>query len=270
MSNRYLKASSIPAAAMLAIALGSSSPLWAQTPAARTVAPDFHLAMMDMDEMAKMKKGGMGDKKMKGNMPADAPMPMPSADTEGAQDAMPGPPSSDMMGRMRGSMKGRPGMSNMAAASQLPGFPGASHLYHVGSTGFFLDHPQHITLSTQQQTALNQIREKSLLNAANSTRRIEDAEQEVWLLTAGDVPDGAQIEAKVRAIESLRGDQRMAFIRAVGDAGKVLSADQQTALLGTNPAAATKSTPAAGRVAPTPAPAKPAPMPAMPTPMKME
>lgn len=266
MASNFLKASIIPAAATLVIALSSSSPTWAQTRAVRTVSTDLQLAMMDMDEMAQMKKGGMGDKKMKGNMPSDAPVPNADA---GMQDAMP-PPSSDMMGRMRGNMKAKPGMSGMAPASQLPGFPGASHLYHIGSTGFFLDHPQHITLSTQQQTALNRIREKSLLNAANSTRRIEDAEQEVWLLTAGDVPDGAQIEAKVRAIESLRGDQRMAFIRAVGDAGKVLSADQQTALLGTNPTAASKSMSPAGKVAPTPAAAKPAPMPAAPAPMKME
>ena len=110
-------------------------------------------------------------------------------------------------------------------------------------------------------TALNRIKEKSLLDGANSARRIEDAEQEVWLLTAGEAPDGAKIEAKVRAIESSRGDQRMAFIRAVGEAGKVLTAGQQTALLGTNPMPATKSTPAAG---------KPAPMPATPAPMKME
>ena len=268
MFNSFLKAGIIPAAAVLVIALGSSLPLWAQTQAERTVSSDLRLAMMDdMDEMGKMKKkGGMGGMKMKDNMPADAPMP--NADV-GVQETMP-PPSSDMMGRMRGTMKGRPGMSSMAPASQLPGFPGASHLYHVGSTGFFLDHPQHITLSTQQQTALNRIKEKSLLDGANSTRRIEDAEQEVWTLTAGDVPDGAQIEAKVRAIESLRGDQRMAFIRAVGDAGKVLSADQQTALLGTNPMAAAKSTPATGKPATTSASAKPAPMPATPAPMKME
>ena len=261
MFSRYLKVNLIPAAAVLAIALVNSPSLWAQTPAARTVSSDLHLAMMDMDEMAKMmKKGGMGDKKMKDNMPANAPMPNSDSD-DGVQDVMPGPPSSDMMGRMRGSMTGRPGMSRMAPASQLPGFPGASHLYHVGATGFFLDHPQHITLSTQQQTALNRIKEKSLLDGANSARRIEDAEQEVWLLTAGEAPDGAKIEAKVRAIESSRGDQRMAFIRAVGEAGKVLTAGQQTALLGTNPMPASKSTPAAG---------KPAPMPAAPAPMKME
>lgn len=264
MSSKYLRAGLIPAAAVLAIALGNSPPLWAQTPAARTVFSDLHLAMMDMDdmdEMAKMKKkGGMGDKKMKGSMPANAPMPNADAD-EGVQDSMPTAPSSDMMGRMRGAMKGRPGMSSMAPASQLPGFPGASHLYHVGSTGFFLDHPQHITLSTQQQTALNRIKEKSLLDSANSARRIEDAEQEVWMLTAGEAPDGAKIEAKVRAIESSRGDQRMAFIRAVGEAGKVLTTGQQTALLGTNPMAGAKSAPAAG---------KPAPMPATSAPMKME
>ena len=264
MSSTYLKVSVIPAAAALVIAFASSSSLRAQTSAERTVSTDLRVAMMDMDdmdEMAKMKKkSGMGDKKMKGNMPADAPMPNADADG-GGQDAMPAPPSSDMMGRMRGTMKARPGMSGMAPASQLPGFPGASHLYHVGSTGFFLDHPQHITLSTQQQTALNRIKEKSLLDGANSARRIEDAEQEVWLLTAAEAPDGAKIEAKVRAIESSRGDQRMAFIRAVGEAGKVLTAGQQTALLGTNPMPATKSTPAAG---------KPAPMPATPAPMKME
>lgn len=264
MSSQYLKAGLIPAAAVLAIALGSSPSLWAQTPAARIVFSDLHLAMMDMDdmdEMAKMKKkGGMGDKKMKGSMPANAPMPNADAD-EGVQDSMPTAPSSDMMGRMRGAMKGRPGMSSMAPTSQLPGFPGASHLYHVGSTGFFLDHPQHITLSTQQQTALNRIKEKSLLDGASSARRIEDAEQEVWMLTAGEAPDGAKIEAKVRAIESSRGDQRMAFIRAVGEAGKVLTAGQQTALLGTNPMAGAKSAPAAG---------KPAPMPATSAPMKME
>ena len=54
------------------------------------------------------------------------------------------------------------GMSPMgggspAAISQsaLPGFLGASHLYHIGATGFFLDHPQHIALTLEQQAGLN-------------------------------------------------------------------------------------------------------------------
>ena len=251
MPSNTLKFNIVPAAAALVVALGYASPLWAQAPAAHPPPIDVRLAMMEMDDMAKMKKkDGMGA------MPADAPMP----GSDGAQDAMPTPSGSDMMGRMRGSMKAQPAMSKMAPASQLPGCPGASHLYHVGSTGFYLDHPQHITLSMQQQAALNRIKEKWLLDRATSERRIEDAEQEVWMLTAAEAPDGAKIEAKVRVIESVRVDQRLAFIRAVGEAGKVLSADQQTALLGTNPMAGTKSPPATGKTAP---------MPTAPAPMKM-
>ncbi len=46
-------------------------------------------------------------------------------------------------------------------------------------------------------------------------------------------PDAAAIEAKVREIEKLRGDQRLAFIRAIGEAAKVLTDDQRRALAGT-------------------------------------
>lgn len=151
-------------------------------------------------------------------------------------------------------------MTNMAPSGRMPGFPGASHLYHIGATGFFLDHPQHITLSTAQQTNLNRIKEKALLDRTSVDRRVEDAEQELWTLTAADSPDGAKIEAKVQAIEKLRSDQRLAFIRAVGEAGKVLTADQQAALLGTKPAAGKQPT---GSKPPA-ATSKPAPMPAMP------
>ena len=271
MSSKYSKTSLVTAATAVTIALTISSPLWARSPTAQAANPNeawsglrppkalpsgFHLAMMDdMDKMEK--KGGMGDGMMKGNMPSDGPMP--STDSSGSmQDPMAAPSSSDMMGRMRGSMPARRGMGNMAPSASLPGFPGASHLYHVGATGFFLDHPQHITLSTEQQTALNRIKEKTLLDRTSSDRRVEDAEQELWMLTAADTPDAAKIEAKVRAIEKLRGDQRVAFIRAVGEAGKVLTSDQQKALLGTKPSG------------PSPATGKPAQTPAMPTPMKME
>lgn len=202
-------------------------------------APDLHLAMMDDMMMMKDKKGGMS------GMPAGGSMPAAGA-SGSMQDSMPMPSGADMMGRMRG----RQGMTGMTPVSQLPGFPGASHLYHVGAIGFFLDHPQHITLTTQQQTSLNRIKEKALLDRASSERRIEDAEQELWTLTAADVPDAAKIEAQIRAVEKLRGDQRLAFIRAVGEAGKVLTSDQQAAVLGTRP-------PVAGKP---PAAAKPAPM----------
>ena len=207
---------------------------------------DLHFAMMD--DMMEM-KGGMG------GMPPDGSMPN-AGSSGGMQDPMAAPSNSDTMGRMRGPMQRPPGMSNMAPVSRLPGFPGASHLYHVGATGFFLDHPQQITLSIKQQIALNRIKEKVILNRSGSDRRIKEAEQELCMLTGADMPDAVAIEAQVGAIEKFRGDQRLAFIRAVGEAGKVLTGDQRAALLGTSP-------PAGSRPAGTDKPASMPPMPRM-------
>ena len=149
-----------------------------------------------------------------------------------------------MMGSMGASkMATKKGMGGMKMASAMPGFPGMSHLYHVGSTGFFLDHPTHITLTPDQHMTLNRIKEKALLDQAASDRKIEVAEQELWQLTAADSPNEARIEAKTREIEKLRGDQRLAFIRAVGEAAKVLTPEQQQVLLGTKPADGKKPMP---------------------------
>jgi Spy/CpxP family protein refolding chaperone len=176
--------------------------------------------------------------KMKGSMPANKPMPgqvMPMPQTQ----PMPGMSTMESpMGRMR-----TPAMGGMASQSALPGFPGASHLYHVGATGFFLDHPEHVALSAEQQMSLNRIKEKSMLSNADAERRIEEAEQELWTLTAAESPDGAKIDGKIRAIEKLRGDQRMSFIRAVGEAARVLTPEQRASLLGAKPSAAAKPAP---------------------------
>ena len=149
-----------------------------------------------------------------------------------------------MMGSMSApKMAGGKNMGGMEMVSAMPGFPGMSHLYHVGSTGFFLDHSTHITLTPDQQMTLNSTKEKSLLDQAVSDRKIEVAEQELWQLTAAGSPDEARIEAKTREIEKLRGDQRLAFIRAVGEAAKVLTPEQQQVLLGTKPADGKKPMP---------------------------
>jgi Spy/CpxP family protein refolding chaperone len=140
----------------------------------------------------------------------------------------------DMMGRMRGSM---PGMQDKAAKTSLPGFPGASHLYHVGATGFFIDHSEHIALTSVQQKTLTAIKDKASRDKANSDRQIEQAEQELWSLTAADSPDASKIQAKIRAIETLRGNQRIAYIRSVGEAAKVLTDEQRSAVLGEKPTA---------------------------------
>lgn len=131
---------------------------------------------------------------------------------------------------MRDRMKMRRGTMPRSA---LPGFPGASHLYHIGETDFFLDHHEHITLSLQQELALNQIKEQALLTQAAFDRQIEQGEQELWVLTSSGEPETRQIETKVRQIENLRGDQRLAFIRAVGEAAKVLTEHQRQVLIGT-------------------------------------
>lgn len=131
-----------------------------------------------------------------------------------------------------GSKSAKGGMGKMQMASSLPGSPGVSHVYHVGATGFFLDHPEHITLSTQQQAALNQIKQNALLSKSTTQRQIDEAEQELWALTGADEPDAVQIQAKVQTIEKLRGEQRMAFIQSVAEAAKVLTAEQRQVLLG--------------------------------------
>lgn len=129
------------------------------------------------------------------------------------------------------------GMPGMAAVppNALPGFPGASHLYHVGADGFFLNHPQHIQLSTEQRTRLGRIREKALLDRATAQRRIEEAEQQLFVLTGSDQPDMRKIEAQARAIEELRVQRRLGYIRAVGEAAQVLTDPQRRAVLGTAP-----------------------------------
>jgi Spy/CpxP family protein refolding chaperone len=110
------------------------------------------------------------------------------------------------------------------------GMPGVPHLYHIGSTGFFLNQPR-IRLTADQQSTLNQIREGALLERADADRRLERAEQELWALT-GAGTDIAEVEGKVTEIEKIRANQRIGFIRAVGEAIEALTPEQRMALPG--------------------------------------
>jgi Spy/CpxP family protein refolding chaperone len=135
-----------------------------------------------------------------------------------------------------GVMGAAPGADTaMAMPSALPGFPGASHLYHVGSTGFFLDYADKIGLSVEQRTALNGIKQRALSEQSAGERKIAEAEQALWTLTAAEKPDAAAIEGKVREIETLKSQQRLAFIRAVGESANILSQDQRKMVLGLGP-----------------------------------
>lgn len=191
---------------------------------------------------------GMMDKMMP--MAPAAPMPggsMPAAAMPAggmnmmAMDKM---EMAEMMG-----MAPMPGVAPEALPqSALPGFPGSSHLYHIGATGFFLDHPQHIALTIQQQVGLNKAKEQAALAKSTADRAVEQAEQELWTLTAADQPDATAIQAKIATIGKLRGDERLAFIRAVGDASKILTDEQRKSLTGFAPPVA--AAPAGAPMAP--------------------
>jgi Spy/CpxP family protein refolding chaperone len=179
--------------------------------------------------MDKMEMGGMG-----GSAPG-AGAPMGGAAPGGGMGMMDMDKKemAGMMGMM-GGMGGK-GDSSMAMPSALPGFPGATHLYHVGATGFFLDHPECIELSTEQQMKLNQIKEQAALNKASASRSVQEAEQDLWTLTAADQPDNTQIEAKIAEIEKLKGDARLRFISTIGEAANILNDEQRKSLTGFAP-----------------------------------
>ena len=141
----------------------------------------------------------------------------------------------DMMG-MAPKAKGSDGSTvAMGMPTSLPGFPGASHIYHIGSTDFFLDHAEHIELTVDQRTALSTKKRDTLLEQAEIDRRIEAREEALWSLTSAATPDIERIEQEVRAIERLRADKRLSFIRAVGEAAQFLTDNQRQTLAGTRP-----------------------------------
>lgn len=179
-----------------------------------------------------------------GAMAMEDDMPMPAAAAAmpaagGGMDMMQMMQMMQMMmgkGGMMSSMGGMNSPTAMATPSAEPGLPGQSHLYHIGATGFFLDHPEHITLTTGQQQMLALHKEQALLKRSEQQGQIDAAEQQLWLLTGADQPQAATIDTKAREIERLRGDQRIAFVKAVRESAQILSNEQRMQLTGLAPA----------------------------------
>ena len=171
------------------------------------------------------KKMGMGmqgkDMKMK-----DMPMKSKGKGMAMGQDAT----GMDMMGMMHGGMEMKKMGDKEVPTSALPGFPGISHIYHVGATGFFLDHADHLQLSDEQKTKLESLKEASQKQQNEFQNKIEEAEKEVWSLTGSDQPDVQKILEKVKFSENLKTDKRLSFIKAVGEAASVLSTEQRELL----------------------------------------
>ena len=225
--------------------LEAALPGKAPTPAASPAMPPMNQKMTPVPAMPGMTPAaggamGMGDMKM-GGMAKDPSSggPMPGGGMTGMMGMM-----NQMMG-MNAMPAASPGMAASVPQSALPGFPGVSHLYHIGSTGFFLDHADHIGLTTDQKVALNKIKEQAVSAKTSTDRQIEQREQEMATLTSADQPDSAKIEAKVSDIEKLRTNERLAFIRAVGEAANLLTDDQRKILTGAMQSAAPSPSPSA-------------------------
>jgi len=164
------------------------------------------------------------------------------AASQSANNAAPKPVESGAMAMEQmmgmGAMSGMKSAAVPATPASLPGFPGQSHVYHLGAPDFFLDHSQHITLTPEQQQVLTQYKQRSLLQQSELQRQIDGAEEGLWQLTGADQPDIGTIDNQVHQIERLRAEQRINFIRAVGEAAKVLTDQQREQLTGMAPAQA--------------------------------
>lgn len=194
--------------------------------------PPGGMGMGMMDDKGEM--GGMSGGQMGG--PSAAPAAAMGMCCMGEMGGMSGGTASasgGMSGMSGSAPQPKGGMAAMnGPSSAMPGQPGSSHLYHVGSTGFFLNHSQHITLSGDQKLNLNRLKERAMLDRAYEQRRIDQAEQELYTLTGADQLDNSKVQAKVGEIERIRSEQRMNFIRAVGQATNVLTHEQHQALMG--------------------------------------
>ncbi|MBX3323885.1 MAG: hypothetical protein KF757_12945 [Phycisphaeraceae bacterium] len=208
-------------------------------------APSDTSAMGSADRMM----SGMGDKKrMKSGMGGGGGemKGMSGGGMQGMGDMnrmMSGMGGDGMKGMSGGGMQGMMGKGpapmavasdsgELAVRSDLPGFPGASHIYHIGATGFFLDHPEHIDLSTEQITRLNEMKTAAMLEQSGMDRRIEEQEEVIWSLTGAAAPNIGRIEEELLTVGRLRAGKRLAFIRAVGEAAQVLTQEQRDQLIG--------------------------------------
>jgi hypothetical protein len=174
------------------------------------------------------------DMPMSPGMPSGAAMSKPSGSGMSMKmmEKMHSGMGSEMSGM--GAMGGMKTPAALGTFSALPGFPGQSHLYHIGASSFFLDQITEIALTKDQQQKLARQKQQALLRQGDAERQVEAAEEKLWQLTAADQPQIDAIEKQIRGIEKLRADQRIAFIRAVGEAARLLTAEQRMQLTGTD------------------------------------
>ena len=161
--------------------------------------------------------------------PSGASPPMNMGAPSGGAPAAMAPPG---MARMLGQP---PMASGSGASGGLPSATGAPHIYHLGADTFFLDQATAIGLTDEQQKRLTALKEKSAVAYATTQRKIDQGEQDLWVLSSSEAPDITKIETKIGEIARLAGQQRMDFLRTVGGAVGVLSDAQRKAIASTQP-----------------------------------
>ncbi len=164
-----------------------------------------------------------------GSAAPNAPMAMEEPSGGNPSMNMPQSAGSAPIGMAR--MLGRPPMASSAnAKGSLPPAIGAPHIYHLGADTFFLDQASAIGLTGDQRIKLTALKEDATASYATVQRRIDQGEQDLWVLTASEAPQLPKIDMKIAEIARLTGQQRMAFIRQVGEAVGVLSDAQRKAV----------------------------------------
>ncbi len=181
--------------------------------------------------------------------------------SEGKSGDMPMKPHGGMSSAQKTEMpasKGHEGIKTTTPAQLAMEESGPAALMHIGAKGFFLDRPQTFTPRADQAKTLGEIKERSAMAMMAADKKLQEAEQQLWKLTASDRPNLAEIETKAREVEKLRADQRIAFIRSVAEAANLLTAEQKETLLrspGSSKPDARSSAPVPGQ---TKGPAEPA------------
>ncbi|MDO8540205.1 MAG: hypothetical protein Q7S40_07140 [Opitutaceae bacterium] len=154
--------------------------------------------------------------------------------SEGKSGDMPMKGHDDMSSAQKSDMPvsmGHEGTKSTTPAQPAMEESGPAALMHIGAKGFFLDRPQTFTPRADQAKTLSEIKERSAMEMMAADKKLQEAEQQLWKLTASERPDVATIEAKVREVEELRADQRIAFIRSVSEAANLLTPEQKEVLL---------------------------------------
>ena len=163
-----------------------------------------------------------------GNMMEDM-----SSDTQASSGPM-GMCKGVMCKKMNMSMMGQRPISQVSstqATENLPGYPQAPHLYHMGEVDFFLDHTQYLSLTSQQGDSLIAIKNEWMSQQENINVQTSTLEQALWQATAQGQPDIADIRKKVADIEALNGQLRLTFITRVGNAVNTLTPEQVELLM---------------------------------------